>query len=279
MANHMAGPSRGIGNAGALAGCCLRLIGQLGLAFVSACANADSISSARYIDPVERYGHFALGRPHEYAALTASTRNGIGMTLRLDDDEVFEDVAPRIVKLSAKGSEVLLAIVSNRKTGSRLVLVEVVQGKLTISAQSDSIGTPNRWLNPVGVSDLDGDGQAEVAAVVTPHIGGTLKIYRWVGDRLVEGASLDGFSNHTYGMPEQALATPVSIKGRRRLLVPDTKKRSLRLIAMSGGRLVETARCPLAAPLIGPIRSQPLDVVSVLTTAGRQDIDLSSCSN
>ena len=35
-----------------------------------------------------------------------------------------------------------------------------------------------RWLNPVGVPDLDGEERAEIAAVITPHIGGTLKVYR-----------------------------------------------------------------------------------------------------
>lgn len=280
-ADHTESTSRDIGNSGVLAAFCLRLIVQLGLAVASASAfaNAEAISSARYVEPVERYGHFALGRPHEYAALAASSPNGIEMTLRLNDDEVFEDVAPRIVRLSANGSDVLLVIVSNRKTGSRLALVEHVRGKLSISAQSDSIGTPNRWLNPVGVADLDGDGEAEIAAVITPHIGGILKIYRRVGDRLVEGASLDGFSNHTYGMPEQALATPVSVNGRHQLLVPDTAKQSLRLVAMSGGRLVETARCRLAASLTGPIRLHPLGIVSAVTASGRLEINLSTCSN
>jgi len=104
-------------------------------------------------------------------------------------------------------------------------------------------------------------------------------ISRCGGDRLVEGASLDGFSNQTYGMREQALATTVTFNGRRQLLVPDTTKRSLRLIAMSGGRLVETARCPLAALLTGPIQLRALDIVSALTTRGRQEINLSTCSN
>jgi hypothetical protein len=67
-------------------------------------------------------------------------------------------------------------------------------------AQSAPIGAPNRWLNPVGVADLDGDGVAEIAAVTTPHIGGVLRIYRRTGEVLAEVTSLAGFSNHEYGL-------------------------------------------------------------------------------
>ncbi|PMR68583.1 hypothetical protein CR158_22340 [Halomonas heilongjiangensis] len=42
---------------------------------------------------------------------------------------------------------------------------------------------PNRWLNPVGVADLSGNGEAEIAAVTTPHIGGVLRVYRRSGER------------------------------------------------------------------------------------------------
>jgi hypothetical protein len=37
---------------------------------------AEQIVSARYADPVERYGHFALGRPHEYARVVARPTPG-----------------------------------------------------------------------------------------------------------------------------------------------------------------------------------------------------------
>ena len=39
-------------------------------------AGAESIAGAGYATPVERYGHFALGRPHEYARLTVTTDRG-----------------------------------------------------------------------------------------------------------------------------------------------------------------------------------------------------------
>lgn len=213
---------------------------------------SEQIVSARYADPVERYGHFALGRPHEYARVVARTDAGCERVLELPADEVLEDLAPRLVRLMADAPPALLVVVSRRGSGARLALVGLRGGRLAIVAQSDPIGTPNRWLNPVGVADLDGDGVAEIAAVTTPHIGGVLRVYRQRGERLVELDSLAGFSNHVYGSPELGLSAPALVAGRLQLLVPDADRASVRAVALNGGRLVETGRCARSAPITGP---------------------------
>ena len=45
-------------------------------ALIASAAGAETITDARYAAPVDRYGHFALGRPHEYARQTATTSTG-----------------------------------------------------------------------------------------------------------------------------------------------------------------------------------------------------------
>lgn len=240
-------------------------------------ACAQTLVDSRYTEPVNRYGHFALGRPHEYAAVTATATTGETLTLRLPTDEVFEDVAPRVVKLRPNGAEELLVIVSNRNTGSRLALIGQLDGRLVLSAQSAPIGAPMRWLNPVGIADLDGDGQAEIAAVITPHIGGILKVYRRVGEKLVEIASLEGFSNHSYGSSEQALSLVVQIGGRPQLVVPDRSRRALRLIALRDGRLVETSNCALEARISGALQLQTSNRLRVITDIGPASVSVSSC--
>ncbi|MFU8889372.1 MAG: VCBS repeat-containing protein [Trueperaceae bacterium] len=215
-------------------------------------ARAEVIVSANYEAPVERYGHFALGRPHEYARVVARTDAGRHVALELPDDEVFEDLAPRLVRLTEDGPTLLLAIVSARGVGARLALLGLDGDALEVVAQSAPIGSPHRWLNPVGVADLDGDGVAEIAAVTTPHIGGVLRVYRRDGERLVELASLTGFSNHAYRSPELELSRPARIDDRMQLLVPDMPRTAVRVIALDGDRLVDTDRCELAAPITGP---------------------------
>jgi len=232
----------------------LRYVLALGVALMlpTSLVAAEGIVAASYDTPVDRYGHFALGRPHEYARVLAQTDAGRSATLDLPDDEVFEDLAPRLVRLSDDGPTLLLTIVAARGSGARLVLIGLRGDALEVVAQSPPIGTPNRWLNPVGVADLDGDGVAEIAAVTTPHIGGVLRVYRRDGERLVELAALTNFSNHVYRSPELELSRPARIAGRMQLLVPDMPRTSVRVVALEGGRLVDTDRCALDAPIVGP---------------------------
>ncbi len=230
---------------------CALVLGAL-IALLAPPLRGEQIIGARYADPVERYGHYALGRPHEYARVVAKTDAGRETALELSLAEVFEDLAPRLVRLTADAQTELLVIVSARGSGSRLALVGLRGARLEIVAQSAPIGIPNRWLNPVGVADLDGDGVAEIAAVTTPHIGGVLRVYRRSGDRLVEVDSLAGFSNHVYGSEELRLSKFALIAGRMQLLVPDARRASVRVVALNGVSLVETGRCPLTVPITSP---------------------------
>lgn len=232
---------------------------------------------ARYARPVERYGHFAPGRPHEYAALAAPTGDGRTLVLDLPDDEVFEDVAPRRVRMGPSQPDLWLVIVSQRDLGSRLALVGIDQGRLAIVAESQPTGRANRWLNPVGVADLDGDGRIEIAAVTTPHIGGTLRLYHVDGRRLVEIAALDGFSNHVYGSSELRLSLPAEVDGHVRLLVPDAARRSLRLVGYAGGALTEVGRCRLDRPLAGPVTRIAPSRIAVGSGPQRRVIALDTC--
>ncbi|MFN2321730.1 MAG: hypothetical protein ABR510_02050 [Trueperaceae bacterium] len=222
------------------------------LLLLASMGRAEGIVAAGYDEPVERYGHFALGRPHEYARAWARTDAGRSVVLELAEDEVFEDLAPRLVQFTEDGPTELLAIVSSRSGGARLALLGLRGDTLEVVARSAAIGTPHRWLNPVGFADLDDDGVAEIAAVTTPHIGGVLRVYRRDGGRLVQIAALGGFSNHVYRSPELALSRPARVDGRMQLLVPDVTRTSVRVIALEGDRLVETYRCAFDAPITGP---------------------------
>jgi hypothetical protein len=221
-----------------------------------ATAAAEEISAARYVEPSRAYGHFALGSPHEYAAIAVDTDRGRTLRFALPAGDVFEDIAPRPLRLARGDPPQLLTVASNGSGGSRLVLLELRPGGIAVAAQSAPIGTPMRWLNPVGAADLDGDGEKEIAAVITPHIGGILKVYRRHGTMLAEIAALPGFSNHVYGSTTQDLSLALDIGGHARLVVPDASRRVLRIIALEGDKLVETGRCLLDAPITGGLRQE-----------------------
>ena len=240
-------------------------------------ANAESIARAQYEAPTQRYGHFALGHPHEYARLAVTTDAGLRLVFDLPDNEVFEDLTPRLVKLAAHEPTELLTIVSNRQTGARLVLFRLKGDHLVLGGESQAVGTPMRWLNPVGVVDLDGDGQAEIVSVTTPHIGGTLKVYQRTEGQLVEVAALGGFSNHVYGSAELGLSAHQTVAGQTRLLVPDNSRRHLRIIEFSLGRLTETGRCSMPAPVTGAVTPLSGSKVSVGMATGRHEVVSNAC--
>jgi hypothetical protein len=239
--------------------------------------SAETFIDARYTNPVNRYGHFALGRPHEYARLTLTTASGREIYFELPENEVFEDLAPRRIKLAENEPEEILTIVSSRHSGARLVLFNFNSDGITLSAQSPAIGRPMRWLNPVGVADLDGDGRAEIAAVITPHLGGPLKVYRRSGKELIEIAALTDFSNHVYGSAELALSTPIKLNDSPRLLVPNAARTHIRIIALEKNRLVEKGRCALTKPITGPITQYSAQEISVGGRNEKQSINLNSC--
>ena len=248
------------------------------LASLSALAQAEGITAARYLEPTSRYGHFALGRPHEYARIVATTDGGRQLDLQLPEDEVFEDLAPRLVRMAPGEPVEILTIVSRRHDGARLVLLQQQGDRLVMSAQTPPVGTPMRWLNPVGVADLDGDGRAEVAMVTTPHLGGVLRVFRREGRQLVEVARQSGFSNHVYGSTELGLSTPAVFQGRMRLFVPDVGRRHLRIMDLQGERLVETARCPLPALVTGAIEVVSAAELTIGLGSGRHVVQMDACS-
>ncbi len=252
---------------------------SVALTLIAANAPAETIAEANYKNQVKHYGHFALGEPHEYSHLSVTTDKGRKLVFKLPENEAFEDLKPRLAELSANSPKKILTIVSKHGSGSRLVLFAINNNQLEISAQSHAIGLPNRWLNPVGVADLDGDGQAEISAVITPHIGGILKVYKQQGKELVEIAAMDGFSNHAYRSTELALSTPSYIAGKMQLLVPDDSRQSLRIIALVNNRLIETGRCRLPSFVIGPVKIISPNKLSIGLDSGVHIINPDKCIN
>jgi hypothetical protein len=89
----------------------------------------------------------------------------------------------------------------------------------------------------VGVADFDGDGKLDVAAVTTPHIGGTLKLYHFRPPQLVVYASAMDVSNHLMGSKEQQLAVIVEQPQahpslRPTIIVPDMTLKALHALRL-----------------------------------------------
>ncbi len=176
------------------------------LALLSLCALlAAFVSPAKaqspdpsFRQPTARYLHGVFGENFEYAELEA-----FGQVYALSAPEVFEDRMPRVVDLNQDGQPEILTVVSKSGQGAGLALFGLdTQGRLVRLASGPKIGLDHRWQAPViGQADVTGDGVAEVASILTPHIDPRLQILRWQGDKLevVSTRRLPAGSNHAYG--------------------------------------------------------------------------------
>ena len=203
-----------------------------------------NIRSAWLTGATGRYDHGVLGDAIEAGGVAVELSDGRRLELVLDLDSVFEDRLARIADLDGDGEDEVLAVLSYLDAGAALAVIKPEGNSLRIVAETNPIGIPNRWLNPIGVADFDGDGRPEVALVTTPHIGGILKIYAFDRGALkLEGTSR-GYSNHSMDDRELGKAAIVDANrdGTPDLAIPDAWQRALRVVTFKGGRFAELAR-------------------------------------
>ncbi len=226
--------------------------------------------SAYLIDPVTRYDHGVLGDAIEAGGF-AVERKGLRQLLRLDAGAVFEDRRVRLADLDGDGVAEAIVIKSYLDRGSAIAVYRLGPEGITPLAESAAVGQRHRWLNIVGVADFTGTGERMIAAVVTPHLAGSLRIYRQVGRTLEAVAKIDGFTNHIPGSRDIDLARIDDIDGDGipEIVLPALDRKSLAAISFKGGAASIAAQAPAPARIVALIRSSAGAAI-VRTEHGRQ---------
>ncbi len=203
-----------------------------------------NIKRAWFSGPTSRYGHGVLGDAIEAEAITAELADGSIVAAVLEPSAVFEDRTPRLVDVNNDGHDEILVVKSYLRKGAAVSLVGQVDDQLQILAEAPAIGIANRWLNPVGAADFDGDGTSEIAVVITPHIGGTLQLYEWQGNRLIADHNAFGFSNHAMGSRELGLSAILDVNhdGVMDIIVPDAGRTTLVATSFNNAKAHTLAR-------------------------------------
>ena len=211
-------------------------------------SGAKDIARAWLAEPTRRYGHGVLGDAVEAASLVIERRSGSTDTVRAGNDAVFEDLEPRIVDLDGDGREEVVVVRSYLKKGSALAVVGTRQGKAAVLAETPAIGTPNRWLNPAGIADFDGNGATDIAVVIMPHAVGRLDLWSWRAGRLSNPVAVGNTSNHFIGSRALRMSAVADFNGDgiADLAVPSFDRRTLRLIGFKG-KVRDIARIALPA--------------------------------
>lgn len=209
--------------------------------------------------PSSRYPHAALGSSVHAGSLHVLMVQPDGshrpLSLDLPPNRVIEDRLPRLADLDGDGRDEIILVESDARLGSRIVVYGLRLGAgarqpvLAQLAGSPFIGTANRWLNPVGVADFDGDGRLDIAAVLTPHLGGVLTLYRYQPPSLEPVASAAGFSNHRNGSSEQQLAAIVHRPGRHpTVILASNDLQTLHAVGIDGVQGWNAQSAPVRLP-------------------------------
>lgn len=143
--------------------------------------------------PTRRYVHGILGDDLEAASLLALNPKTLKVEARLDLPApfVFEDLEARPMRVDSRD---VVALVRSSSTGGAALVVGLEGQDLSVLTAGPDFGQPHRWLAPV----TDG---ANLYAVHTPHIGGTLYQYTWTG-KVLKASPVPGIpqvSNHHIG--------------------------------------------------------------------------------
>ncbi len=202
-----------------------------------------------------RYQHAVLGDSTEAETLVVD-RAGARFSVTLPEHAVFEDLEPRIVDIDRDGQPEILAIKAYLAAGATVALYGLRQDALIPLAEAAPIGRPNRWLNPIGVADFDGDGTNEIAVIRTPHIGGVVIHYRWESTRLIEERRIQGYSNHRIGATALGLSAIVDWDrdGVPDHLIPRQDRSVLAVLSARGGAFRELAHFNHEAEIVSDIK-------------------------
>ncbi|WP_246040571.1 FG-GAP repeat domain-containing protein [Roseovarius arcticus] len=147
-----------------------------------------------------QYGHDVLGATPEWHILSVMSSDPLHtVTAIRQPGHIFEDIAPRLADVTGDGIPEIIVVQSSMDRGARLAVFRSAGGTLSLLAATPYIGQRNRWLAPVAVGDLDGDGAVELAYIDRPHLTKRLRVWRYANGALGHVADLGNLTNHRIG--------------------------------------------------------------------------------
>ena len=198
------------------------------------------------------YGHGILGDPIEadgFALISTWPRTRVEHRFRLSDGGVFETLAPIWVDLDADGAAEVLLTRSDGLSGAAL---QVYAENGSLLASGEPVGHAYRWIHPLAAAPFGPNGEVEIAAVKTPHIGGILEFVRLEGPRLALVHARPGFSTHAIGsrILDGAVAVDVDGDGRPEVILPSQDRRVLHAVRRTEDGSDVVASVPLGGRVV-----------------------------
>ncbi len=174
-------------------------------------------------DPTTRYGHGVLGDAIEAGSISlidTTTAPALSRQIAIEGERVIEGISPIWTDLNGDRVREIIVTESDAEQGARIVVFDEDGNRV---AESAPIGRGFRWRHQLAAAPFGPEGEVELVAVLTPHIGGIVEFFGLQGDRLEVVAQVPGFSSHLLGSPnlDRAVSGDFDGEGSVELLVPD----------------------------------------------------------
>lgn len=207
-------------------------------AMLCASAAQAQVTGAALTQATDRYDHAILGDALEWGGLQITGPAG-RVEVTLPQSRVFEDIEARVADLDGDGAAEVLVVETDIARGASLAVYDT-KGWVTATP---FIGRTHRWLAPLGVGDLDGDGLPEIAYVDRPHLARELVIVQYRGRKLVEIARISGLTNHRIG--DATIAGGIRNCGQGgEAILANADWSQVMAVQLSGGKLTPRALGP-----------------------------------
>ena len=214
---------------------------------------AESGSLAVLTDPTGQHRHAVLGDSVEAGSISVleAERGGYALSGRVQPESggVFEALAPLWFRPST-GGELLAITESTGREGSR-ISVYSPDGRLV--AAGPFAGGPQSWQHLIAAGPFGPEGEVEIAAVRTPHVGGPVEFYRLErekGELRIVARGGEYLSHTLYSRNlDAARAGDLDGDGSWELLLPDSSYTALEAVRRTKGGVETAWRLPLDGTL------------------------------
>jgi hypothetical protein len=225
----------------------------------------------------ERYVHGIMGDDIEGASLLMfqAADDTLNQLARVDlpGDAVYEGLSPFWADIDEDGLDDLVTTVSDGTDGSRLRVYLTDGNGIRDTVDGSAIGRPGRWQHQLAWDAFAPDGGYELVDVLTPHIGGTVRFYRFTGDSLEIVAEQPGYTSHLIGSRnlDMAVSGDFNGDGQPEIVMPAQNRRSIAGIQRSADGAEVIWELPLDGVLTSNLFALRLPDGRLSLAAGRDD--------